>query len=228
MFNLLTGPERFERVEAALAEHRERLFPPTQTLSMFVAQVLSADGSCQHALNVAMTKRLLGGLKPGSTDTGGYCKARARLPLTMISTVARNTGEIVASGAAGWWHWRGRPVRLLDAATLTLPDTARNQKVYPQPSSQKPGLGFPICRVAALICLGSGALLDAATAPCEGKGSDEQALLREMLAAVQTGDVLLGDAYYATYFLLAELVRAGAAPTSASASRSARAITSSS
>ena len=63
--------------------------------------------------------------------------------------------------------------------------------------------------MAALICLGSGALLDAATAPCEGKGSDEQALLREMLAAVQAGDVLLGDAYHATYFLLAELVRGG-------------------
>lgn len=56
MFNLLTGPELFERVEAALPEHRERLFPPTETLSMFVAQVLSADGSCQHAVNVAMTK----------------------------------------------------------------------------------------------------------------------------------------------------------------------------
>ena len=209
MFNLLTGPELFERVEAALPQHRERLFPPTETLSMFVAQVLSADGSCQHAVNEAMTKRLVGGLKTGSTDTGGYCKARARLPLTMISTVARNTGEIVASGAAGWWHWRGRPVRLVDAATVTLPDTAANQDAFPQPSSQKPGLGFPICRLATLICLGSGALLDAAIGPCQGKGSDEQALLREMLAAVQAGDILLGDAYYATYFLLAELVRGG-------------------
>ena len=87
MFNLLTGPELFERVEAALPQHRERLFPPTETLSMFVAQVLSADGSCQHAVNEAMTKRLVGGLKTGSTDTGGYCKARARLPLTIISTL---------------------------------------------------------------------------------------------------------------------------------------------
>ena len=209
MFNLLTGPRLFDRVEALLPEHRERLFPPTETLSMFLAQALSADGSCRQVVNDAMVKRVIGGMKPGSTDTGGYCKARARLPLTMISTLARQAGEITAEGAAIWWHWRGRPVRLVDGATVTLPDTEENQAVYPQPSSQKVGLGFPICRLVALLCLGSGALLDAATGPCEGKGSDEQSLLRSMLDTLQDDDILLGDAFYATYFLLCELVRRG-------------------
>lgn len=36
MFNRLTGPERLDRVEALLPEHRERLFPPTETLSLFL------------------------------------------------------------------------------------------------------------------------------------------------------------------------------------------------
>ena len=70
-------------------------------------------------------------------------------------------------------------------------------------------MGFPICRLVALLCLGSGALLDAAIGPCKGKGSDEQSLLREMLDTLQSGDILLGDAFYATYFLLCELVRGG-------------------
>jgi hypothetical protein len=70
-------------------------------------------------------------------------------------------------------------------------------------------LGFPICRVVALLCLGSGALLDAAMGPCEGKGSDEQSLLREMLDTLQSGDILLGDALYGTWFLLWELIRGG-------------------
>lgn len=39
-FNLLTGPELFDKVESVLPEHRERLFPPTETLSMFLAQAL--------------------------------------------------------------------------------------------------------------------------------------------------------------------------------------------
>jgi hypothetical protein len=209
MFNLLTGPQLLGRVEALLPDHRERLFPPTETLSMFIAQALSADGSCQQAVDDAMVKRVIGGLKPGSTDTGGYCKARARLPESMVSTLAREAGGIIARGAAPWWHWQNRPVRLVDGATVTLADTEENQAAYPQPNSQKAGLGFPICRVVALLCLGSGALLDAAMGPCAGKGSDEQSLLREMLDSLQSGDILLGDAFYATYFLLCELVRGG-------------------
>ena len=101
-------------------------------------------------------------------------------------------------------------MRLVDGATVTLPDTQENQAAYPQSSSQKLGLGFPICRLVALLCLGSGALLDAAMGPCEGKGSDEQSLLRDMLDSLQSGDILLGDALYATYFLLWELIRGGA------------------
>jgi len=209
MFNLLTGPQLLDRVEELLPKHRERLFPPTETLSMFVAQALSADGSCQQAVDDAMVKRVIGGLKPGSADTGGYCKARARLPESMISTLAREAGGIIARGAASWWHWQTRQVRLVDGATVTLADTEENQAAYPQPNSQKAGLGFPICRVVALLCLGSGALLDAAMGPCEGKGSDEQSLLREMLDTLQSDDILLGDAFYATYFLLCELVRGG-------------------
>ncbi len=48
-----------------------------------------------------------------------------------------------------------------------------------------------------------------ALGPCAGKGSDEQTLLRELLDSLQSGEILLGDAFYATYFLLCELVRGG-------------------
>ena len=41
MFNLLTGSKLLNRVEALLPDHRERLFPPTATLSMFLAGALS-------------------------------------------------------------------------------------------------------------------------------------------------------------------------------------------
>jgi hypothetical protein len=100
-------------------------------------------------------------------------------------------------------------VRLVDGATVTLPDTAANQEKYPQPRSQAQGLGFPQMRVVALLCLSSACLLDAAIGPCAGKGSDEQALLRACLDSLASGDILLGDAYYATYFLLCDLVKAG-------------------
>ncbi len=49
-FNLLTGPELLEMTESRLPEHRERLYPPTVALSMFMRQALNADGSCQKAV----------------------------------------------------------------------------------------------------------------------------------------------------------------------------------
>jgi hypothetical protein len=94
----------------------------------------------------------------------------------MVSTLALQVGAIIAGKAPSWWHWQGRRVCLVDGTTVTLADTEKNQEAYPQPSSQKPGLGFAQCRVVGLFCLGSSALLNAATAPCEGKGSDEQTL----------------------------------------------------
>ena len=207
--NLLTSAQLLDGVEELLPAHRERLFPPTETLSMFLAQVLSADGSCQQAVDEAAIKRIIGGLPRCAASTSAYCQARKRLPTEVISTLARQVGGMIGASVPCWWHSWNRPVRLVDGATATMADTAENQAVYPQPSSQKPGLGFPICRMVALICLGSGALLDAATGPCEGKGSDEQTLLRGLLDALEANDILLGDAFYPTYFLLCELVRRG-------------------
>ncbi len=63
-FNLLTGPALFDQVESLLPAHRERKFPPTETLSMFVAQALSEDRSCQNAVEAAAIKRLAAGLPP--------------------------------------------------------------------------------------------------------------------------------------------------------------------
>ena len=88
-------------------------------------------------------------------------------------------------------------------------DTQENQAKYPQPGSQREGLGFPMLRVVALMCLASCALVDAATGACKGKGSDEQTLLRGLLDHLGRGDVLLGDAFFPTYFLLCELLRRG-------------------
>lgn len=98
---------------------------------------------------------------------------------------------------------------LADGTTVTLPATEENQGAYPQPASQRRGLGFPIMRLVGLLCLASGALLDAAGGPCEGKGSDEQTLFRGLLDRLEQGDILLGDAYFPTYFLLCELLRRG-------------------
>ena len=208
-FDMLTSPELLDQVEDLLPEHRERLYPPTETLSMFLAQALNTDRSCQRAVNDAAIKRLAGGLTPCSTYTGAYCRARQRLPVEMVSTLVRKSGQLMTETALDTWHWQGRPVRLVDGTTVSMPDTQANQASYPQSRSQKPGLGYPLCRMAGIICLGSGVLLDAAIGRYRGKGGDEQSLLRSMLDTLKRGDILLGDAFYATYFMLCDLQQRG-------------------
>ena len=208
-FDLLTDPSMLDQVESHLPAHRERLLPPTETLAMFLAQALSADRSCQQAVNAFIARRVAGGLSSCSTSTGAFCRARQRLPDAMVSSLLRFTGQRLVHAAAAANCWQGRRVRLVDGTTVPMPDTAANQAAFPQMSTQKPGLGFPQCRLLALMCLSSGAIIDAATCPVKGKGNDEQSLLRTLLDHLQSGDVLVGDALFATYFLLAELQRRG-------------------
>ncbi len=208
-FNLLTSPELLSRVETVLPEHRERLYPPTETLSMFLAQALSEDRSCQKVVNDAAVKRVIGGLPRVSTTTGGYCRARQRLLTSMVSELTLQTNELIEVQSREEWKWRGKRVCLIDGTTVTLPDTEENQRRYPQPSVQKPGLGFPICRIVGVISLSSGAVVNASLGPCQGKGSDEQSLLRNILETFESGDLILGDAFFGTWFLLAALLDKG-------------------
>lgn len=209
-FNELTSPGLLDILEDGLPAHRERLFPPATTLSIFMAQSLSPDASCQAAVNRHAIERTANGLSACSTHTGGYCRARARLPLPLVQSLLRHTGGLMAASAHRSWRWRGRPIKLVDGSTITMADTPENQARYPQQSGQAPGLGFPIARVAALLCLGTGAVIDTAMGPYAGKGGSEQALFYRMLPHVGRGDVLIADRYYCSYFMIALLRARGA------------------
>lgn len=208
-FNVLTGPELLEKTEAHLPEHRERLYPPTVTLSMFMMQALKEDGSCQKAVNAWAARRVAEGLSAHSIRTGAYCRARQRLPIEMPMALTRETGQLLSARAQAGWRWRGRAVKLVDGTGVSMPDTEENQARYPQPSSQAEGVGFPLARIVGVICLSTGAVMDAAMGPYSGQGHSELGLLRSLGAAFAPGDVMLADAFYCNYFLIATLIAAG-------------------
>lgn len=74
-----------------------------------------------------------------------------------------------------------------------MPDTPENQACFPQQSNQKPGLGFPIARWVGVLCLATGAVLDAAMGPYSGKTGSEHALFRQLLGSIAAGDRVLAD-----------------------------------
>jgi hypothetical protein len=137
-FNVLTSPALLETTESVLPEHRERLYPPTVALSMFMRQALGVDGSCQKAVNGWAAQRAADGLCGCSVRTGGYCRARQRLPLDMVSALTRETGRLLSEKALEQWLWRGRTVKLVDGTGISMPDTPENQPVYPQYHLHKP------------------------------------------------------------------------------------------
>ncbi len=101
--NVLTSQVLLQATEALSPPHRERLYPPTVTLSMFVRQALDADASCQKAVNGWAAQRAACGLRPGSTRTGAYCRARGRLLLSMLSGLARESGRQLHARSRAQW-----------------------------------------------------------------------------------------------------------------------------
>ena len=60
-----------------------------------------------------------------------------------------------------------------------------------------------------MISLATGAVRDLAIGPYSGKGTGEHGLLRQLMSVFKRGDVVLGDCYYASFFLIAMLIQIG-------------------
>jgi hypothetical protein len=94
---------------------------------------------------------------------------------------------------------------MFDGTAVTMPDTPKNQKAYPQVYNQQPGLGFPIARVGAIISLACGAIVNLGVCRYAGTGQGEVSLLRKLWGIFRPGDILLTDcllANWATILLL--------------------------
>ena len=117
-----------------------------------------------------LVDRVSQGQSANSINTGPYCKARQRLPLTQMSQAVATTGSRLHQQSPLAWLWHGLNVVLADGTTALMPDTPKNQGVFPQQSNQKPDLGFPIARLVALISLATGVIIDYRHGPYQGKG----------------------------------------------------------
>jgi hypothetical protein len=197
-------------VEEEAGDYRERVYSPLQTLALFIEQVLGADQSCQDAVARGLSGRVALGQSPCSLNNASYCRARTRLALNLVERIGREAGERLRASQPAVWRWRDREVKLVDGTTVSMPDTSENQAEFPQSKSQKPGLGFPLARVVAIISLSCGAVLEWAVGPCEGKRTGETALLWQLAHCLRTGDVVIADRYFTGYFMLAWLIRHGA------------------
>ena len=180
-------------VEELQLRWNECIYTPLVTLWVFLGQVLSADPSCAAAVARLLAHRVARGLKACSVETGAYCLARKRLPERFFSAVAFLVGRNLDARVDPQWLWKGRRVYLYDGSTVSMPDTEKNRKEYPLAYNQKPGTGFPLARIGAIISLSCGAIMNLGICRYAGKGQGEVSLLRKLWDTLRPGDVLLTD-----------------------------------
>jgi hypothetical protein len=187
------------------AEYRDRVFGPVTTIWGFLSQALGDDHSCRDAVSRVIAHRAAPGLEACSPNTASHCNARGRLLTDVLRALARRTAEGPQASAPAEWEWNGRSAFVADGPHVSTPDTPENQASYPQPEAQRPGIGFPLARLAVPLSLATGACHDLAMAPYAGKGTGETTLLRQMYDTLGPGDVALADASFDDHFIACEL-----------------------
>ena len=85
-----------------------------------------------------------------------------------------------------------------------MADTPENQADYPQHGNQKNSCGFPILRLLAVMSLSMGTVVDYAVGAYKCKGTGEQSLLRGIFSCIENDDIVLGDRYFPSFFLMAD------------------------
>jgi hypothetical protein len=185
---------------------RERVFSLRLTFECFLWQMLKPRTSCREVVRHVQAHLRLLGRAPINEGDSAYIQARQRLPRERLEKALATTARAAECRAGSGGQLGTRPVKVVDGSTLQLPDTPRNQKRYPQPTSQKPGCGFPVIRLVALLSLNSGAILKIAV---DSLRSHDLRLFRRLWQYLQAGDIVLGDRAFGEYSTLAQLPRQG-------------------
>jgi hypothetical protein len=178
---------------------RERIFSVRRTFFGFLYQVLKPDTSCREIVRQIQALFALHDQGPVDEGSSAYCQARRRLPLDRLQRVRFG---VAAAGEKMAQLWHDLRPKLIDGTTLSMPDTQKNQRAYPQSRSQKPGCGFPLMRLLGVFSLSTGVLLDYAKG---NKHQSELRLLKGLLDQFQPGDLAVADRGFCSYVLLSLL-----------------------
>lgn len=197
--SVLTVKDLVDLSSQECVETGERIFPPLVTLCPFLSHIHRDDPACRAAVARLHAPRGAHGLPPGSPLTGGYCKARQRLPESWRHRLLVLSGQRLKPQGPAAWHWHGRAVKIVDGSAVSRPDTEENHQAYPQPGSQAPGLGFPGARIVVVLSVACGAVCGAALGRLRGKQPSDNRLFHTLHTHLERGDVVLAERSECSY-----------------------------
>lgn len=188
-----------ELVKASGKSFYERLFSPLVILWGFIYQRLNADHTCDAALSYLSSgsadhldrdHQMPLSARIKSANTAAYCKARKRLPLSVLQEALRHTRDVIQSGLDKAGVWRGHPVGLLDGSTLYLSPEPELVEHYGRHKNGQGETYWVVMRVVVAFCLRTAALLGVAEGPL---AHSEQRLAKTVLAQAQANSLYVGD-----------------------------------
>jgi hypothetical protein len=182
-----------EHLDQACRDHgylwRERLLAPLSTLKLFVLQVLHGNTAITHL-------RQLSGI---DFAPASYCEARQRLPLEVLTTLltllvqwAQATQRCVVQQAQAL----GQRVFIVDLSNFSMSDEDELREHFGLPQGTRPGIGYPLAAVLGLIDAASGLFTQMLCLPLF---VHEMRMVANVHAALQSGDILLGDRAFCSY-----------------------------
>lgn len=184
------------------ASPRERPYSVRRTWWCFLWQMLQRHTSCRQVVRQLQAMLVLEGRPTVDEGTSAYCQARARLPEPLLQAALTLSAQAAAGRVPPGETLQGRPVKVLDGTTLTLPDTPENQAAYPQPPTQKPGCGFPLLHLLVVWSARGGAVLDCAQGDHH---HSEMRLLHQLGPALAPQDIVIYDRAAGNYVACARL-----------------------
>jgi hypothetical protein len=199
LFGPWVPPTLFPKA-AASANSRDRLYTRWRTFWCQVWQGFNPKASGREVVRQLQALFELHDGPAVSEEDGGYCRAKARLPLSEFPKALSATAQAADQLAPPLALLQGRTVKIVDGTSLTLPDTPKNRKAYP--AIQCPEPNFPMMRLVVMFSLLGGAILSVVTGDLR---TAELPMLHQMLGQLVQGDILMGDRGYGNFVLLALL-----------------------
>lgn len=170
---------------------RDRDLDPYTTLHLFILQVVNNNTAMTHLPHLS-GKRF---------TASAYCQARQRLPLELFEKLVEQFTQALGDS----WCWRGHRVWIADGSGFSMPDTPELRKTFGCPGGQKPGCGFPVAHILALIDAHSGIIRDVIAAPLR---TQDIALVSQQHPKMSAGDILVADRGFCSYAHLALISQA--------------------
>lgn len=195
----------WQQLEREFPRRENAVFINSVVLLMLLYQRICPDKSLEAAVKMLLKTRpsILPNNKRVreqklSSDSGGYAKARQRLPLAAAQWLARNVSQALIDATLP--SLLNRRVYFFDGTTMTLAPEAALQQAFPPASNQYGRGAFPVALLAVAFELESGVAVLPAIGPMYGAHAvSETALVRQLFRQLPPSSVVMGDAGFGIY-----------------------------